>query len=75
MKNAHEVYTRFLSPGEILARKRWCMENIGQRYEIPNAPEGAWDLTWMALKKSYDTGYKWRFKREKDAVLFALKWT
>jgi hypothetical protein len=74
MKNAHEVYTQFLPPKEVLERKSWCRENVGRRYDM-GTPEGVWDLTWMGPQKDYGTGYMWKFREEKDAVLFALKWT
>ncbi len=75
MKKAYKVYTKFLPPDKLMLRKVWCEENIGARQKEIFGVEGAWDLIWLGPQKDYGTGYMWKFREEKDAVLFALKWT
>lgn len=46
----------------------WCIKTFGPEREPCGDQRGTWSCTW---EKPY---YEFRFKNEKDAVLFLLKW-
>jgi hypothetical protein len=51
----------------------WCEENFGER---DGHGYGRWTMTWDPKHSAdqYTMMYKWFFRYEADAVLFALRW-
>lgn len=54
---------------------QWCEEHFGKRWSPVDNREGVWCCFWLGFRvEDYSGGYKWLFKNESDAMLFALRW-
>jgi hypothetical protein len=49
-------------------RKSWCCENIG-------VPGKAWKVSWEHLPVADRTVDVFKFKLERDLILFSLRWS
>jgi hypothetical protein len=70
----YTVVTKFKTPQQMMDINDWCVAHFGDRYQ-PATLLGHWSYHWRGPTADYGTGYKWRFRKEKDAMLFALKWS
>lgn len=57
-------------PDVPVAQSRWCTEQFGDRIDFINDQDGSWDIQWAGQGE-----WKFRFKREADAVCFQLTWS
>ena len=63
-----------LPRGQLFDQQKWCEENIGARWGPISDRCGVWTVLWSGYQN--DTRYyTWYFKNEKDAALFALRWS
>ena len=70
----YSIQTRFKTPSQMQVIKQWCEEAVGARRDTIN-PDGIWTCYWEGPQIEYGTAHKWWFVNEKDAIIFALKWT
>jgi hypothetical protein len=70
----YTVVTKFKTPQQMMDIKDWCVANFGNRYQ-PATLLGHWSCHWRGPTVDYGTAHKWQFRKEKDAMLFALKWS
>jgi hypothetical protein len=50
----------------------WCRETLGLRWEVTGNRQGIWCCFW-AGRKNFGS-YVYHFERERDALVFSLKW-
>ena len=53
--------------------KLWCEQQFGGQIDILDNRQGVWHCVWAGPGK-FDT-YRFTFRDEADAVLFALRWS
>jgi len=55
--------------------KEWCEQHLGQRWEATGYKQGKWCVFWAGFRSKNPGTYEWFFENDKDAVMFALRWT
>jgi hypothetical protein len=53
--------------------KDWCEQQFGRQIDILDNRQGVWSSFWAGPGRN-DT-YRFTFRDETDAVLFALRWS
>lgn len=72
----YSIRTRFKTPSQMDEIAQWCEEMFGVRSGNHNEiQDGIWSCYWEGPQIEYGTAHKWWFVNEKDAIIFALKWT
>jgi hypothetical protein len=79
----HEVLIRDRSNVEVERLCTWCHEQFGIRFSIVDRPveqptfgrDGTWQCIYYGFLRDRVPAYKFSFDHEKDAILFALRWT
>ena len=66
--NSKETRARHITI-KIEVMKRWCLDNIGERYDVVSR-DGVWAVLWSTEVRDF----RWHFKHEKDLLFFKLKW-
>ena len=51
---------------------QWCIEQYGKRWGVVDNRDGVWCCFWMG-REQFDS-YIWRFKNDRDAIWFKLRW-
>ncbi len=51
---------------------RWCEEQYGPRWEAIGNRTGVWSVFWAG--RGYTDQYRFCFAKEKDMLLFILRW-
>lgn len=75
-KNSREFPYKIILPGlkNQWNATQWCENKFGKCYSVIDNRNGVWCCFWLGPRSSI-SGYEWLFLNEKDAILFALKWT
>lgn len=68
------ILTQEYDAAKLAEIKGWCSQTFGIRYFVmhdllDDDEVGAWDLYFMGDK------YIFKFEREQDMIMFALKWS
>lgn len=79
----HEVLIRDRSNVEVERLCTWCHEQFGIRFSIVDRPveqptfgrDGVWHCIYDGFLRDRGPAYKFSFDHEKDAILFALRWS
>jgi hypothetical protein len=79
----HKVLIRDRSNVEVERLCTWCHEQFGIRFSIVDRPveqptfgrDGTWQCIYDGFLRDRVPAYKFSFDHEKDAILFALRWT
>lgn len=53
--------------------EEWCFNKIGPRWFAVGRKDGLWTAFWAG--RDMPKNYHWYFKNEKDAFIFALRWS
>jgi hypothetical protein len=53
--------------------KLWCEQQFGRQIDILDNRQGVWNSLWAGTGGKYT--YRFTFRDEADAVLFALRWS
>ena len=74
----HEVLIQSKSNFDIERMCSWCYEQFGIRFSIVDrescGPDGVWQCLYDGRGRD-NAVYKFSFDHEKDAILFALRWS
>jgi hypothetical protein len=58
---------------------KWCIEQLGPRWDVFNNPDGRWSVFWVGppgrRTETNHKAYEYLFAREQDAVMFVLRWS
>ena len=74
----HEVIIQSKSALDIERMCTWCLAQFGKRFGIVDRTEYGYNGVWQCLydgRGRYHAVYKFSFDHEKDAVMFALRWS
>lgn len=53
----------------------WCRQHFGERWSVVDNRQGVWCCFWRGFRSQGPGHYEWLFENERDALLFALRWS
>jgi hypothetical protein len=70
---SHFPYSIRIHKSRHRAAYRWCLQQLGSRWNVMDNKTGTWCCFWSG-NKDFEY-YLFHFLREEDAVMFGLKWS
>jgi hypothetical protein len=70
---SHFPYSIRIHKSRHRAAYRWCLQQLGSRWNVMDNKTGTWCYFW-AGNKDFEY-YLFHFFRKEDAVMFGLKWS
>ena len=53
----------------------WCTQQWSKRWSPIDNRQGTWCCFWVGTRSKQSGKYRYHFKNEDDAILFALRWS
>ena len=73
----YQIVLPKMSGEHLWTMQRWCYKNFGVKWNAvsrdPAERSGRWTMLWCGTEQPRH--YRWHFRDEKDAIMFALRWS
>jgi len=53
----------------------WCRQQWGDRWSVVDNRKGIWCCFWCGTRGVKAGMYRYHFQNERDAIMFALRWS